>query len=74
MLQISDTYEPLLQEPQLYNSRIVDNYIKLIKTKYPYINVEELLHYAGMETYQVADEGTWFTQTQINRFQEKYIK
>jgi len=74
MLQISDTYKPLLDEPQLYNSRIIDNYIKLIKARYPYINVDELLHYAGMETYQVADEGSWFTQTQINRFQEKLSK
>jgi hypothetical protein len=74
MLQISDTYEPLLQEPQLYNSRIVDNYIKLIKAQYPYINVEELLHCAGMETYQVADEGHWFTQTQINKFHERLRK
>jgi HD-GYP domain-containing protein (c-di-GMP phosphodiesterase class II) len=55
----------------LYNSRIIDNYIKLIKVKYSYINVEELLQFAGMETYQVADEGGWFTQIQINKFQEK---
>lgn len=55
----------------LYNSRIIDNYIKLIKAKYSYIDVDELLQYAGMETYQVADEGGWFSQTQINKFQEK---
>ena len=55
----------------LYSSRIIDNYIKLIKVKYSYINVEELLQFAGMETYQVADEGGWFTQIQINKFQEK---
>jgi len=71
MLHISDTYKPLLNEPQLYNSRIIDNYIKLIKAKYTYINIEDLLGYAGMETYQVADEGHWFTQSQINRFQER---
>lgn len=59
------------EEKALYNSRIIDNYIKLIKVKYSYINVEELLQFAGMETYQVADEGGWFTQIQINKFQEK---
>jgi HD-GYP domain-containing protein (c-di-GMP phosphodiesterase class II) len=59
------------EEKALYNSRIVDNYIKLIKAKYTFINVDELLHSAGMETYQVADEGSWFTQTQINKFQKK---
>lgn len=71
MLQVSDRYDPLLNEPQLYNSRIIDNYIKLIKAQYTYINIQELLDYAGMETYQVADEGHWFTQSQINKFHEK---
>ncbi len=59
------------EDKALYNSRIIDNYIKLIKVKYSYINVEELLQFAGMETYQVADEGGWFTQIQINKFQQK---
>ena len=49
-------------EKALYSSRIVDNYIKLIKSKYTYINIDELLKYAGMEPYQVEDEGHWFTQ------------
>ena len=55
----------------LYSSRIVDNYIKLISKQYSFINVEELLNYAGMESYQVEDEGHWFSQNQINKFQEK---
>jgi HD-GYP domain-containing protein (c-di-GMP phosphodiesterase class II) len=71
LLQPSNNYQPLTEEPELYNSRIIDNYIKLIKARYPYINVDELLQFAGMESYQVADEGTWFTQSQINKFQYK---
>ena len=55
----------------LYSSRIIDNYIKLINKQYSFINVEELLNYAGMELYQVEDEGHWFSQNQINKFQEK---
>lgn len=55
----------------LYNSRIIDTYIKLIKAKYSYINIGELLSYAGMERYQVEDEGHWFTQEQINLFYEE---
>jgi hypothetical protein len=51
----------LLNEP-LYNSRIINNYIKLIKSQYSYINIAELLNQAGMELYQVEDEGHWFTQ------------
>ncbi len=55
----------------LYNSRITNTYIKLIKRNYNFINVDELLRYSGIEAYQLEDEGHWFTQTQINRFQEK---
>jgi hypothetical protein len=52
----------------LYNSRIIDNYVKLIKKRYRHIDIAELLNYAGMTSYEVADQGHWFTQDQINRF------
>ena len=58
-------------ETPIYNSRIVDSYIKLLNYKYPWINVTEILRYAGMTSYEVADQGHWFTQWQINRFHEK---
>jgi len=61
-------------EPGLYNSRIVDTYIRLVKHKYSFVDVRELIAYAGMEPYQVADQGHWFTQTQINRFHEKLLR
>jgi len=56
---------------RLYNSRIVDNYIRLIAQKYPEIQVSHLLEYAGMTAHEVADEGHWFTQDQIDRFHKK---
>ena len=56
---------------RLYNSRIIDNYIRLIERKYPQIRVATLLDYAGMTAHEVADEGHWFTQDQIDRFHEK---
>lgn len=55
----------------MYNSRIVDNYIKLLNYKYPWVNANEILRYAGMTSYEVADQGHWFSQRQINRFHEK---
>lgn len=58
----------------LYNSRIISTYIKLIKIKYSYINIGELLSYAKMELHQIEDEGHWFTQEQINLFYEKVEK
>ncbi len=62
-----------MAEKLLYNSRITNTYLKLVKKNYPYVNIAELLEYAGMESYQVEDEGHWFTQAQVNRFQEKLV-
>jgi len=58
----------------LYGSRGIDIYLKLIKQKYNYIKIDELLAYAGMESYQVKDEGHFFSQKQINRFYEKLVE
>lgn len=55
----------------MYNSRIIDNYIRLLKFKYPWVNAAEILRYAGMTSYEVADQGHWFSQRQIDRFHEK---
>ncbi len=55
----------------LYNSRIIDSYIKLLEKKYTEVDTAELLRSAGMEPYEVADQGSWFSQKQINRFHEK---
>ncbi len=55
----------------LYNSRIVDNYIKLIRKKYSFIDINDLLRCAKMKPYEIADQGHWFTQKQINLFHQK---
>ncbi len=62
-----------LNNKPLYNSRIIDTYIKLIKRKYSYINIDELLCYAGMESCQVSDEGHWFAQEQIDSFYDRLV-
>lgn len=61
-------------QQQLYNSRIIDTYIKLIKRKYSYVNISELLQYAKMEPYEVADQGHWFDQEQVDLFYERLVK
>ncbi len=55
----------------LYNSRIINTYIRYIKKCYEHVNIDELYEYARMEPYEVADQNHWFTQEQINRFHEK---
>ncbi len=59
---------------KIYNSRIINTYIKFIKNRYSYVNINELLNYACMEPYQVEDQGHWFTQEQINLFYERLVK
>ncbi|MBI5895961.1 MAG: HD domain-containing protein [Desulfobacterales bacterium] len=60
--------DPPLPESRLYNSRIVDSYIKLLKSRYRHVEIEEVLEYAGMKLYEVHDQSHWFTQDQIDRF------
>lgn len=64
------TMIPNLEKP-IYNSRIIDTYLRLINTRYPDINLHDLLRYAGMEIYEVKDQGHWFSQRQVNRFHKR---
>jgi len=52
----------------LYNSRIVDTYLKLLERRYPGADVSTLLKTSGMTLSEVRDEGHWFSQDQVNRF------
>lgn len=64
----------IIENKPLYSSRIIKIYIQLLKNRYSYVDIYELLNYAGIEPYQVDDEGHWFTQEQIDRFYEKLVK
>ena len=70
--------DPVVQEDKdnrpLYNSRIIDAYCGLLRKRYPHVDITALLQYAGMEPYQVADQGRWFTQKQINLFHERVVQ
>lgn len=66
MTALSDT-----DRKPLYNSKIIDNYIKLIRKEYDEVNVRDLLRYAGMAKFEVDDPGHYFSQEQINRFHER---
>jgi HD-GYP domain-containing protein (c-di-GMP phosphodiesterase class II) len=57
-------------EPRLYNSRIINTFVKFIENKYPQIDIKSLLREAEMERYQVNDENHWFTQPEVDRFYE----
>ena len=63
-----------LIDAPLYNSRIINPFILLIKHKYSYVNISELLDYADMKEYEVADQAHWFKQHQVDRFYEKLVQ
>ncbi|TSK07961.1 MAG: GAF domain-containing protein [Geobacter sp.] len=62
------------RDKPLYNSRIINSFILLIKHKYSHVDIAELLEYAGMKEYEVADQAHWFTQSQVDRFYEKLLQ
>ena len=62
------------RDKPLYNSRIINSFILLIKHKYSHVDIAELLEYAGMKEYEVADQAHWFSQSQVDRFYEKLLQ
>ena len=60
----------MTDQPSLYSSRITQTYLQFIHRHYPQIDSQEILEYAGMADYEVQDPAHWFTQEQVDRFQE----
>ena len=58
----------------LYNSRIFDSCIKLLKKKYDYVSIPGILRHAGMKELEISDRGHWFTQRQSDLFYEKAVQ
>ena len=46
-------------------------YVRFAERRCAGVNMNEVLAYAGIETYQLGDEDHWFTQAQVDLFQEK---
>ncbi|MBJ6800855.1 GAF domain-containing sensor histidine kinase [Geomonas propionica] len=63
-----------LRDMPLYNSRIINSFILLVKHKYSHVDINELLDYAGMKDYEVADQAHWFRQDQVDRFYERLLQ
>jgi GAF domain-containing protein len=58
----------------LYNSKIISTFLKLVQNKYAWVDVAEVLAAAGMQLYEVEDEGHWFTQDQVDRFHDRLVE
>jgi PAS domain S-box-containing protein len=54
----------------LYNSRLIENYLEFLKEFHPEIDIDSILKYAKISRYEIEDPAHWFTQHQVDRFQE----
>ena len=59
---------------QLYSSRNIQVWLKFLESRYPSVEIHRVLEYAGMKSYEVFDDGHWFSQKQIDLFHEKVVK
>jgi len=63
-----------MEEAPLYNMRIIRSFTEYISKYHPWVDIKPILDYAGIEKYQLEDEGHWFTQKQADRFYEIAVK
>ncbi|MBW2630470.1 MAG: PAS domain S-box protein [Deltaproteobacteria bacterium] len=59
-----------MSDTPLYNIKLVKVFLEYINKYYPEIDIEPLLEYAEITTYQLEDEGHWLTQNQVDLFFE----
>jgi PAS domain S-box-containing protein len=64
----------MAEQDRLYNSRLTRVYLDYLQATYPETDVEGLLKHAGMAKWEVDDPAHWFTQQQVDRFQDKLIE
>jgi PAS domain S-box-containing protein len=56
------------EDPALYNSRVIKNYLEYLQQAHPALNTDALLAFSHIRRSEVEDPGHWLTQDQINRF------
>ena len=54
----------------LYNSRILKLYIDYLEKRHPLADINAILTFARIRKYELDDLGHWFSQRQVDRFQE----
>jgi PAS domain S-box-containing protein len=58
----------------LYNSRIAKTYVEYLRKNRRDLDIDALLSHAGISKHEVEDPAHWFTQSQVDRFQDVLIK
>lgn len=63
-----------MMEQELYNTRLLDPFIKLIARRYPQVDIGEIYTYARIMPWEAADHAHWLSQEQVNRFVDKAVE
>ncbi|MBC8421186.1 MAG: GAF domain-containing protein [Desulfobacterales bacterium] len=63
-----------MQDRPLYNSHIIRTFAEYLSQHHPEIDIAPILRDAGMTSYELEDEGHWFSQRQVDRFYESLAK
>ena len=53
-------------EPLIYNSMVLENYLRMIRMRYPQIDVDDILKRIKLEPWEMADPAQWLTQQHYN--------
>lgn len=61
-------------EPLLYSSHSVNVFLSYVELKYPGIDLQAVLSHAGIRPEEVADQGHWFRQSQVDLFYDKLLQ
>ena len=62
-----------MDNDKLYNSKIIEIYVRYILKHYPEIDIRELLNGTKIKAYEIDDSGHWFTQEQVDLFYHKAV-
>jgi len=63
-----------MQEPRLYNSRIIGTFLEYFRDHRPDIDIQDLLVNSRIAPYEVEDEGHWLTQRQVDDFHDAVMQ
>ena len=63
-----------MNDTPLYNTGNIKIWTEYMSKQYPGIDIDPILEYAGITTYQLEDAGHWLTQDQIDRFHEIIVQ
>jgi len=66
--------DPIEIDEPLYNSRLINNYLEYVKKFHPNVDISSILSSAGITAYELEDQGHWFTQRQVDQFNEILTK